>query len=64
MEIPLFITVDVYKINVATITHVEEMPEGTLVINLLNDREIYLPAAAKGQLLAELERIEKLALGQ
>lgn len=59
--IPIFIVVDVYHINAATITHIEETPEGTLIINLLNEREIYLPALAKAQLLQELQRVAALA---
>ena len=50
MSAPLFIYVDVYHINVANVTHIEETPEGTIVIYLVNDREIFLPSSAKQEL--------------
>ena len=54
MPAPSFIHVDVYYINLANVTHIEEMPEGTIVIYTLNDREIFLPASAREQLEAAL----------
>lgn len=58
MPAPLFIYVDVYHINLANVTHIEEMPEGTIVIYTLNDREIFLPASAKEQLEAALAGLQ------
>lgn len=54
---PLFIYVDVYHINVANVTHIEETPEGTIVIYLVNDREIFLPSSSKAQLEAALAEL-------
>ncbi|MEO0946830.1 MAG: hypothetical protein AAFY11_01525 [Cyanobacteria bacterium J06641_5] len=54
MSAPLFIYVDVYHINVANVTHIEETPEGTIVIYLVNDREIFLPSSAKEELESAL----------
>ncbi len=58
MPAPTFIYVDVYYINLANVTHIEEMPEGTIVIYTLNDREIFLPASARAQLEAALVGVQ------
>lgn len=58
--LPVFITIDVYHINVGNVTHVEETPEGTIIIYLLNDREIFLPSSVKEELHRQLQPLKYL----